>query len=756
VIASGRPAVSDSGKVRKLAMSHAKSECLLFLYDSEEGNSKNGQTNAKDSMAMAIEVLRFKNVIELKYHDNSDLDAKLNVIKDVPFSHAVIVKWTGASEDLIGGKTGSNGPPVLIQAPSQQGDPNSLTKLKEKVSGIQNVVQFCGQNVTPTDESLPHRNIRSFTEAEWRSPGNLEFESDFLVMLQLAFGPSRQANEIDPSDLVNKIWSGLTSGLSGTVASLLEPSLKNAIIDEIGTNSSAHDMLWTLASSVFENNNEYFTSGGKKCLSIYNLLKAMTMARRLCSYTLEGENFNLWIELNRNTTNTWKNSQITNSDLLFEFGNNVFFCISDEKSVREIAELAIGDGIKLVVDWTTNKITSVRWFDRSPTNNSSLFLHVRSDERVDVLDHELNKHLEWDGFQWKGNQIQKLKNQLEEDGICDTEFRAKICEAAKMLLEGGYSSIILILAEEDMTSFGKVTDKPLRSQLLPPSGWFNSFKFADLKAEQVVSVLKLDGAHIISNDGVLFSICRNLIAKQGHWHNTHLTHAFGAIQLESCSITNGILVLDISETGSLTISSTSSSNNSEEFFSHLRDFFVDEKVELEIRRLSMASLAVVRGVVGTLTIDFLSTRGLSYNDLHNHPFHHEENPMECNFQLVKPSFFVTIRIGATNQVNNCPSVDGCYFHYCHKEKVLKCFVDILKIGSVRDGLKGVKNGFKYCDTIDQSLAEWVRCGNTTGAGNSGTGTRAAREASKTLPNSLVIKISASGAIKIFKDGVEKV
>lgn len=348
-----------------------------------------------------------------------------------------------------------------------------------------------------------------------------------------------------------------------------------------------------------------------------------------------------------------------------------------------------------------------------------------------------------------------MKQKLEKDESLSKENRDKICDAARALLEGGYSSIFIVLDDRDRDNIDRVTDKPLRSQLLSPSGRFNGVDLADLEIDQIVSVLKLDGAHFIDKKGMLFRICRNLIAQPGCWHETHLP-AIGPIATLDYRPKDAPATIRVSETGSVEIAKNNNSENDTKLPRFISDFFNDQSVDLESRSIVMASLGLVRGIVLSPQDNAPSDPLVIFNKRPKQRFCYERERLRSSTLPSSAGFFVTIMIRDTIKVSDPMKgespVEGFYLDQDSKG-LLTCFVDILKIDSVRENLRDCVT-FPYRDTIDQSLAEWIRCGSTTGAGNSGTGTRAARDASKSLPNSLVIKVSASGAIKIFENGMD--
>lgn len=355
-------------------MSHANSERLLLLYDTAaEQQDRSEQTSAKASMSSAIGKLGYKTVLPLKFDDIAGLDVALSKISNANFSHAVILMFGTSSTDLLQALQNPNPSLYEVKTPTRESSSDSLSRLTQKLSEIKNVVQFYGPSLPQDSLNSQFSNAICVNAKDWFAN---DYETDFLVMLQLTFGPTRYSTTADPSKLAERFWENTQTGISEQVKSFLYSSLKTAIIDEIGTSPTTHEALGTLADGVFKNDTVYFQSGARKCHYIYNLLRAMTMARRLCSYTLEGEKFNLWIELNFNDISTSSGTSSGQDQLLFQFASNIEFSISNEKSVREIAELAIGDKIKLVVDSRTNAITAVQLFNNSTKNNSSLFLHV--------------------------------------------------------------------------------------------------------------------------------------------------------------------------------------------------------------------------------------------------------------------------------------------------------------------------------------------------------------------------------------------
>jgi hypothetical protein len=118
-----------------------------------------------------------------------------------------------------------------------------------------------------------------------------------------------------------------------------------------------------------------------------------------------------------------------------------------------------------------------------------------------------------------------------------------------------------------------------------------------------------------------------------------------------------------------------------------------------------------------------------------------------------PDYRLLVKIPVPEKGNEViPVTEGLYHADAADGEGFDVFIDLKKIEDVRNGLSS--STWEYSPSILQVLDQWLLSGRITESGSLGTGTRAAKAASKALPESLVVKVSASGKLYLFMNGTD--
>jgi hypothetical protein len=560
---------------------------------------------------------------------------------------------------------------------------------------------------------------------------------NFSCALQLAFDPYRYRNGVSSQrDLMTELLfeKNTTTTTAGTACyenlDPLKESLNKHLIDEVGLDEECRTAFLRLLKSVADS--RPFLAGLIGWSFTFNVIRAMTMARRLSSWSLEGEKFNCWIKLV--DASDVVEGMFSNAHRLFGSCSNIHFDISHEKEVREIAEMAIGDSVFLHVDWNTNRIQSVYSHktvysdnpmkDTCPKDKSYIAIHVRSDERVEIFDKDGRNVLIWDGFRWRPNPVHDLEKQLSEfqfSNTCDKlKLQSTLKDTGARLLDGGYSSIFILVHADDRKEYDPIWGETLRSDLLPPKGLFKPLDITKIGDSALFTLLKLDGAHFISSEGRLFKICGSLTSPSDAWHECLLSQK----ELDGCQI-NRDKEVQLGIHGSVKCHDNSlliySKGEFNQFAKELKKFILGDGATDGSwwQSALMRSLGLLHHE-SKLFLDIRVKDSLLVQPTANHNF----APNEPYCKVVQ---------------------DGDRLY-----KRFRVLVDIEYIEKTKEILKD--SCWEYAPATLQLISQWSRSGHLSVMGNSGTGTRAAIATSKKMPNSLVVKVSASGKIIVFKNG----
>ena len=583
-------------------------------------------------------------------------------------------------------------------------------------------------------------NIYRLASSQWITDQNKTLESDLKAAIQLVFDPWKQQE--DTSYSCDEILDRLGIEISKFTYDFSE-RIKELLNDEIGFERSVQEVFFSVLTRVLKSEYPDVT----KLLIAIHLLNAMRMARRLSSFTLEGEKFNCWVIMNDLPNDKTRGVKRIESASIFRFYDYIPFDIYHEKAVRDVVELSLGNSVCLLVDLKTNRIDSVLGRSSLQDNSNGLTeqirgitsfgFHIRDDERVEVLDNQNISKLIWDGFKWKQSEVVSLDTVLKsgDSGFSLTEKSIGVISAAvDELLIGGYSSIFVIVHKLDKGKWRQVSDKSLRPDLLHPRGSFAPKHIDQMNASQLVTVLKLDGAHLLDEKGKLYQVCRNLSFQPGAW-NVWTPDPLD--EGSQSNLQNELLSSYVQKSqGSWLIDLKPSS-------SELLGNFVD------IMRKPLSNQSFERNLLRHLNLVRASTTGFenSRKIAQNNDFElsAEKRGSAFNFQNdTNFSLFVKVSYPEASVTGlDCPGLfvsnDARFF-----------YVDVSKIKEVQENLDSSQSDI--APLLSQSLDHWFRTGCVSGSGSSGTGSRAALEASKVLSNSLVVKISASGKLLIFKGG----
>lgn len=635
-------------------------------------------------------------------------------------------------------------------------------------------------------------------------PENNDLEESYLQILQFVMDPHRRSNtaQLESFELLNELLqikerktnNRANPGGPEWRDSCFKQSVEKSLADELGFESDTRKAFKELLSDFGKNG---WATEIDFFVIVYNLLRGMTMARRLSSWSLEGEKFNCRIVMIKKA-DEYEGVLGNSANKVFSANSNIIFNLSCEKQVREFAELGIGDSLCLVVEMSTNRIISVTSRDSSPFHNekSHIVIHVRPDERVDVFNSDGKVALNWDGFRWKPNPISVLIKSLI-DHITDEQTRTTIVQATSKLLNGGYSSIFMIVDQKDIANCEVVSDKSLRSGLLPPYGLFATIDVKKIGSDSLFCLLKLDGAHFIDTQGKLFRICGNLKAKSDAWHDFSVTsivpqtfrddmrtistaceESFTAYQTSLLSQPQ----VEPQVLGQQLRQFESNRNKLDGILTELKNFLC-EPAPSEVFDLitvdkdftvafSSPLISNIAGVVNSLRTHPVGNQSVSTNvpsavvgwmigDDGNKQFKKLILDSLGLKKLDKGGIQIlalTIDIkdgdtdfrGGSGTLNAPDESNSFWFSEKPGKHRLTIAIAINDILNVQKSI--IESKWIYAHAVSQVISQWLRTGSISEMENSGTGTRAALAASKAMPNSLVVKVSASGKLMVYKNG----
>jgi hypothetical protein len=605
------------------------------------------------------------------------------------------------------------------------------------------------------------RKVVRISRSDWAPGQSTDLEASFSIVLKLFLNPKSESN----------VTSRLTKeDLCKTLTGIEEPcdllkeladEVYQSLTDEIGL---ARHTLERFFDCLFSHTEFNPINPSQRSLFILHALASMNMARRLASLNLEGEKFNCLIVFVNEDKNTDSRLESSGSIKFLQLGEKVQFSTAYESKLRGIVELGISECMFFVVDWKTNNLLSVwgrpdhadieaffnsQTLKQDASNKTIKYgIHVRPDERVDFYNRSGKRDLIWDGFQWKTDEVRRLDEVLKSLSM-DDDIRDTITRSVGNLLDGGYSSIFVFVNEND--PWDTITNKSLRSDLLLPNYVKLPIPLSNLTPGQLANFLKLDGAHFLCNDRLL-SICRNLTSPEEYWHTLNV-QGFGA---ESLSNLQNIYDTDFYKKISIIDHGES---NGEELIIKID---VKSQLEIVINHMKTVPNCGERNIIDVQILKSLGLFRATTQEIGSGNFAIQGKDGNLNCERVHGShifdgdenycLLLHIHVPGTLQRFDNP-INGLYtrIHTEHQQPSgFDVFVDLSAINEIQGWLS--KGEWEHSSRVMDVLDQWLIHGRISGVGNSGTGTRAAQSASTKLKHSLVVKISASGKMFMFKHG----
>jgi hypothetical protein len=616
---------------------------------------------------------------------------------------------------------------------------------------ILSLIEVAAHYEDDLDLSTAHDNYAvRLSRKDWLSTPNDDLENAFLNAIKLFLEPRTSSrrneiqNPIDTEDIQPTHIREVVNRISIPLCAIVE--------DEIGISDETINVFTGFVSRCNLSGNGL---PNEKILLARNAIAAMTMARRLSSLNLEGEKFNCWIiSVDAYSGDVTRGLETLGFRRFLSLHENVIFSIDHESKVRDIVELGLSDSVFLLVDWRTNRIHSV-WRKSNDIGSliavlpNDLFhyaLHVRPDERVEFYGRSNTPNLVWDGFKWRPPATSTLLNLLNihKDQLeIDVGVAKKVADATDKLLDSGCSSIFVIIHPNDIAKINKVSDRSLRSNLLPPNGFFRPVVIDEVQPNQLANFLKLDGSHFFYKEKLL-QICCNLKLLDGHWHSCVPTD----------EVRRGINDWIFDQTFDFRRVGFTFSDAEDSL--HVR---ISPRNEEELERfINYMKVAPNESPIDTFLLDSLglyrtSTKLIGQRQISGqNVLYCEERQFSADLSR-DPDYRLLVKIPVPEKGNEViPVTEGLYHADAADGEGFDVFIDLKKIEDVRNGLSS--STWEYSPSILQVLDQWLLSGRITESGSLGTGTRAAKAASKALPESLVVKVSASGKLYLFMNGTD--
>jgi hypothetical protein len=366
------------------------------------------------------------------------------------------------------------------------------------------------------------------------------------------------------------------------------------------------------------------------------------------------------------------------------------FNLENSSSVRDLLEACQGSGLYLVVDSRTGKMLSINKRTDMKAEETYLKIHIKSNARVDVL-HGEEILLLWDGFEWALPKTAGLKKLIKKN-----EAIKDLVSACDSLLGKSKSAIIILLDKADSEKLDTVAGNVLRPLLYGTTAYYHGGNVKDLvKNDSLAALLGLDGAHVID-------------AETGNvqWLCMRLASGDDDIVIRTENVEEG----------------------EKNYFKNLIGGCAEGEGNLMISGLILKT-------VFERIVQYLKQQDNTIAlQLRSH----------MSLQLSGNKLLLRFRCMATAEYDDpdkqwSVKKDGSGFYWFQG--------NVEEIDSI---LPAVLSHSLF--SLHAALREWVRNRTIPTRENEGTGTRSAKFVSKKLPSSLVVKISASNSVKVYKNG----
>ncbi|MBX3418090.1 MAG: hypothetical protein KF851_10845 [Pirellulaceae bacterium] len=524
---------------------------------------------------------------------------------------------------------------------------------------------------------------------------------------------------------------------------------------------------------------------------------ALRMARRLSTWTLEGYPFECVVVLTSRSKEELIEENQTRFISLIEL-EPCSFNFSNLGLVRQYAEMAQGTSLLMIVSARDGKLhcvavsrsnqISYRHF-REIAGGASVVFRVRPQGRVDFFDSTGLKLLH-DGFEWQESPIDFLKDVVSSHfSTLSPDFMLKcidcLMESVQLLLDSSKSSILVLVNDKDRAIANKFCGEPLRKGIASMAGEVR-VKIDDLDPTSLTSLLQLDGAHFIDSSGKMYAIARRIPTAATPRHKIKLSQVEGRFLMElnknvpqklkliqDQKNSNWLVFDEFIRLEQLEYFSELFSEN-QEIFQKLKKAVVSEysqiskllflsvndvdirQISSQLTKNSVYCTAICRRSICVSDSTPNSAGLLVWKDQGN-DFKNEAVPKKLvlkvrekqkiekqfggEFENPDPYFFYSPWPVLASEKEDMERIEGLAM--LPSGRFLVYEKNILQ---VLEDAKLPRSAFLILD-------QWYRFGVGQQSDSSGTGTRAAEELSRSLPNSIVVKVSASGSIKALQKGV---
>ncbi|MCA9063600.1 MAG: hypothetical protein KDA96_11090 [Planctomycetaceae bacterium] len=513
------------------------------------------------------------------------------------------------------------------------------------------------------------------------------------------------------------------------------------------------------------------------------------LCRRMSTWTLEGDPFECTVVLVGQDKEEVLKASGERFRSLIELDSPCPFNFDFEDEVRQYAEMSQGLPLMMIVSAITGRLQHIatsllpnhsglshRYFKQLAGERAIVF-RIRPPGKVDIFDRSALV-LGFDGFQWRETPFAELEmralQHFKRKDIQQT-CTDRLIESTQRLLDNSQSSIFILVSEADRKTALDLTGESLRPSVMwPTQTWI---KISEVDPAVLASTLHLDGAHLIDESGEVFAIARRIRARVDCRHQIILTRAeydqlqprhhclpYGAaVQAREdqtdemyadlvfprrlspswvldwegefdqklgegiCRKIRAAVTGELVQLCYLRFDQEYTTHSLEPIRSQLRQRHIEsaalklkDKITLllwEKDCIKEASQSTWRTKVNAAVSDLCAARG--------------------KYEL-KDDWFVARSIPKAAMIQPVGfSVSGLALTECGKVFVVEqMFKDVMGDANLPPGLY-------------EELFHWDRDAAGIGGQSSGTGTRAAEEISKRLPSSVVVKVSASGRLKVF-------
>ncbi|WP_417381889.1 hypothetical protein [Gimesia sp.] len=514
------------------------------------------------------------------------------------------------------------------------------------------------------------------------------------------------------------------------------------------------------------------------------------MCRRMSTWTLEGEPFECTVVLVGQEPDAILKENGARFRSLIELDTPCPFNFDYEDEIRQYAEMAQGPPLLMIISardghlhhlatslMSDNSGLSHRYFKELAGEHGIVF-RVRPPAKVDIFTRD-RLALGYDGFQWNEAPFDKLEKAANNHfEIKDVQQKCvdRLIESTQRLLDQSQSSIFILVPEAERKTALELTSESLRPSILWPTQ--TRIKIGEVDPAVLASILQLDGAHLIDQDGEVFAISRRINARLDARHRIGLSEKeFDSIRQKLHCLPSGAMARRIQQPsnedfGELVFPRRISPQWIEDWDetnvllttpglgAKIKAEIVEELTELYVLGFVQDfTVHSLRGLQSQLTTENVDNNIIQYDDdkiglvLWDSRKGKKAPSDEMVFvktvvedickqanrgkHTLTKEWFVDRMIPKTTKTDDGEIVfPGLVLTPDGRVLVLeRLFMQVMNARGLPTGLY-------------EGLFDWHRYGSHNASKSSGTGTRAAEEIHHSLPQSSVVKVSASGKLSV--------